>query len=488
MINKHTVIILPIHLFEQNKLINSKSTVYIYEHPVYFTMYPYHKLKLVLHRATMKCYAHYVKHKYGCKVIYVEYDENINYIFAENSQIHMYDPVDYAIMDSFKKYKTQLTIYETPQFLTKLSDFPTKLNQKTFYIWQRKRLNILVDENKKPIGGKWSYDKDNRMPFPSNFTEDYTFRKNTNEYVVEAQNYINNRFKKNIGSVELYLPIDHLNAKKHLDIFLQQRLTCFGKYQDAVSDKIIFGCHSVLSPLINIGLITPKYIIEKTLLYYEKHKKNIQLSSVEGFIRQIIGWREYMRIVYLLKHKELISTNHFNHTKKLTNIWFTAQTGIKPIDDIILKIIRYGYAHHIERLMYLGNLMLLMTIAPKDVHDWFMIMFLDSYHVFMEPNVYGMSQYSSGKIMTTRPYFSSANYIHKLSSYKKRINHYPTIKLDAGTYEWFEVWNCLYYNFINRHQKEFAKNYAIANAVKQWNDKSNKDKYIKLAKKYIKTY
>jgi deoxyribodipyrimidine photolyase-related protein len=138
--------------------------------------------------------------------------------------------------------------------------------------------------------------------------------------------------------------------------------------------------------------------------------------------------------------------------------------------------------------MYLGNLMLLMTIAPKDVHDWFMIMFLDSYHVFMEPNVYGMSQYSSGKIMTTRPYFSSANYIHKLSSYKKRINHYPTIKLNDGTYEWFEVWNCLYYNFINSHQKEFAKNYAIANAVKQWNDKSNKDKYIKLAKKYIKTY
>jgi deoxyribodipyrimidine photolyase-related protein len=441
----------------------------------------------------MKYYEDYIKKKYKCKTIYVEYDTNINYIFKTHEKIHMYDSVDFQIINSFKKYQSQFIISETPQFITKTTDFidsPNIFNQTSFYIWQRKRLNILLDTDNKPIGGKWTYDTDNRSAFPSNFSENYSIKFNTHIFVIEAQKYINARFTQNIGATDLYLPIDHSNAKKYFNIFLKKRLHCFGKYQDAVSDKIIFGCHSVISPLINIGLITPAYIIKKTMAYYNKNKQLIEISSIEGFIRQIIGWREYMRYVYLFKHSQLTSINHFNHTKKITNVWYNGNTGIKPIDDIILKVVQYGYAHHIERLMYLGNFMLLMTIHPTEVHAWFMIMFLDSYHVFMEPNVYGMSQYSAGKIMSKRPYFSSSNYINKMSSYKKHVNKYPTITLDKNNYEWFEIWDFLYYNFIQNNKKEFSKNYAIASAVKHWNNKSDADKKncIKIAKKYIRKY
>jgi len=349
-------------------------------------------------------------------------------------------------------------------------------------------LNILVTKDDKPIGGKWTYDTDNRLPFPPGFKQDPKFPINNSKYVTEAQNYVNKHFKNNIGSSELYLPIDHEGTKKHFNKFLKERLKCFGPYQDAVDKNIVFGCHSVLSPLLNIGLITPKEAINQILNFYEKH--HVKIESVEAIIRQIIGWRCYCRFTYMFKHKEMNSMNHFNHKRKVGKEWYTGKTNIEVIDDIINKVLKYGYAHHIERLMYLSNFMLLNEFNPKHVYDWFMTCFIDSYQWVMETNVYAMGQYSVGSMLTTRPYLSSSNYIHHMSSYKKRHDMYKKVSVGKSEYEWYEIWDALYYNFINNNKREFGKNYAIASIVSHWNNKTKKEQVdiLGIAKGWMKNY
>ena len=473
--------ILPTQLFKNIDILSNYTDVYIYEHPNYFVKYSFHKMKLVLHRASMKKYLDYIRSKYKIKIKYLEYDYNIN-IF-KNQVIHMYDPVDHDVVRFFKKYHINLYILETPLFITTKKDIDefigeqknkNKLFQTSFYIYQRKRLNVLVDKKNKPIGGRWTFDKDNRVPFPKNYDYDQYFRHNKTKYVTEAKKYVLKNFSDNPGSLDLYLPIDHRGAEKQLDNFIKKELKNFAIYQDAVSSKIIFGHHSVLSPLINIGLLTHRLIIDKVLDYYNKNKK--YLVQVEAYLRQIIGWNNYMRLVYTCYEKELIKSNYFNSKKKIDKSWYDGSTGISVIDNIIKKVLDYGYAHHIERLMYLSNFMLISGIKPKDMYKWFSEMFLDSYPVFMVTNVYGMGAWSAGDIMTTRPYFSSGNYIRKMSDYYKKEDN-----------EWFEIWNALYHIFVYKNKKKLEKNYSTANAVKNIKKMSKEDmeKDMEIANNYL---
>jgi len=500
-----SIIILPNQLFAENKLIENGCKIFIYEHPVFMTMYKYHKMKLILHRATMKYYEDYLKEKYDkfeCKIKYVKYNENFDEIIKNTKEIMMYDPVDFYVLDDImritKKYKINLKMETSPLFICttdELNEYnqiranKNKVRQHDFYIWQRKRLDILM-QGKTPIKGKWSFDILNRNKFPEDFKEiKMEAETNAKKYIEEATEYVNKNFSKNIGGTELYLPITHKTAKKHFKTFLITKLKCFGKYQDAISENIKFGCHSVISPLLNIGLIDIRYVVEATLKFYEKNKTLIKIESVEGFLRQIIGWREYVRYVYVSRHKELIERNFFNHNKKFSELkpWFNGTTGIYPVDVVIKKIVETGYAHHIERLMILGNFMLLNQIQPKIIHDWFQMMFIDSYHVFMEPNVYGMSQYSVGDMMMTKPYFSSSNYIFKMSDYRKNDERYSIIKVGDKEFKWFDIWNLLYYFFIYNNQNSLKKNYFTAMYVKQWTRLSvdEKQNIIKYAKKYL---
>ena len=504
------IFVFPNSLFENNELINSNSTVYIIEHDVYFTMYNYHKLKLILHRASMKYYEDYIKKKYKCKVKYIEFDFKLNKIFAKhkNKTITFYDPVDHDVMNDIKslsrKHHVKLNIKDTPLFLTNVNDLKQyydslksdKISHSNFYKWQRIHHGILINKNNKPIGksndNKWTYDTKNRLPFPKNFKNNYNPRKINNSYIKEATTYVNKYFKDNPGNTDMYLPINHDGAKNHFKQFVKNRLKCFGPYQDAVDKNIPFGCHSILSPLMNIGLITPSYVIKTVTKYVGK----IPIESLEGYIRQIIGWREYCRLMYLFKYNELKHKNHFNHTRKIDeDIWYYGNfnnggTGIDVINDLIQKTINIGYLHHIERLMYIGNFTLINKIKPIDVFKWFQSMNIDSYHVFMYPNVYGMSQYSSGPIMMTRPYFSSASYIAKMSNYTIHKNKYSKITIDNEEYEWLDIWNALYYNFISENITEFKKNYAIAQQVKHWQSKTKAEqsKIKILAHKYMLKY
>ena len=474
-------IILPTQLFEFNDKLDKMDKIYLIEEPFYFTSKKFHKQKLILHRSSMKYYYDKLKIKYNSKVIYIEFDKIDSNEF-KNKNIFMYDPIDKPVIEKYMKLSLKIVIYDTPLFLETRSDLEEYRNKNTnkknyyhdnFYKWQRKRLEILIENREQPIGGKWSFDKENRNPYDKNYKEDKIITY-SNKYIEEAKDYIKKNFMNNFGIVEyIYYPITHEEARTHLKTFIKKRLETFGKNQDGISKKVIFGSHSILSPLLNIGLITPNIVIDEVIKYYNSDNKS--LISVEAFIRQLIGWRSYTRFIYEYHGNEMIKMNRLNHKKKLPKSWYNNEgTNMRIIDDMIAKVSKYGYLHHIERLMIMGNIGLLLEINPKELYDWFMICFIDSYEWVMVPNVYGMSQYSIINIsMMTRPYISSSNYIKKMSDYKKE--------------DWYEIWDALYWNFINEKREILKKIYAMAMQVKLIDkmEKGRLAKYLTIAKEII---
>lgn len=464
------IIILPNQLFEDPFYIKDKKIkIYLYEHPKFFTKYKYHKLKLIYHRATMKCYYDYLLSK-NLNVSYIEFHEKINY----TNHLKIYDPVDFDILNEFKKKVKNIEIFESKLFLLTRDDLKefsekNKFIHHYFYKWIRLKYNILIKDNK-PVGGKWSYDIENRNNFEKNFKEKkITYYENN--YIKEAQKYILKHFSKNIGDINVYLPIDFKSSKKSLHYFIKYHLKNYGKYQDAVKSDIHFGYHSVLSPMINNGLLDVKYIIKKVTSI----KNKIPIASLEGYLRQLLSWREYVRMLYVLKYDVFLSNNFFKHKKKINEEWYNGTTNIKPIDDIIHKVLKISYCHHIERLMFLGNFMLLCQFDPKEIYKWFIsVVSIDAYEWVMIPNIYGMSQFSVGNLMMTRPYFSSSNYIIKMSDYKKKSGN--QILINKEIFYWSDIWNILYYYFIYNNRKYLSKNYSTANAVYNWNKKSTKEK------------
>lgn len=491
-------IIFPNQLFEDISVLKNKENIYLVEHHIFFKLFPYHKLKLILMRSSMKKYVDYLKTKTDINIKYYNFYDQYENIFKsnKNKSITIFDPIDHDIMKEINmlcvKYKIKLIILDSPNFMCNRQileeyDNNNSLKHSIFYKWCRKKFRILVDENDNPEGEKWSFDKENRLPFSFDLNIDSKLIYQNNNYIDEARKYVNKYFKNNPGETNLYLPIDHAGAKKYLKEFMGKRLNNFGPYEDAVDSSTIYGYHSMLSALINIGLLNPSYIINEVLKYYRKN--DVELRSVEGYIRQLF-WREYVMYVYLFYDKKF-NSNFFGNKNELSNGWFNASTHIQPIDDLINKSLKYGYLHHIERLMYIGNFMLLSKIHPNEVYRWFMSMFIDAIAPWvMKPNVYGMSQFSTGPFMMNRPYFSSSNYIHKMSSYKKRNNICEKIVLGDSQYEWFDVWNALYYNFINDNQGFLKKNYSTSNMVNLWNKKTGNEKkmLLSVAKKYLENY
>ena len=229
--------------------------------------------------------------------------------------------------------------------------------------------------------------------------------------------------------------------------------------------------HSVLSPLLNSGILDVKYVINTTIDFYNKN--NIPINSCEGFIRQIIGWREFIRGVYYSKGTEERTKNFWNFKNKIPNSFYDATTGIEPVDNTIMKINNSAYGNHIERLMIMGNFMLLCEINPNDVYKWFMEMFIDAYDWVMVPNVYGMSQFADGGLMSTKPYISGSNYILKMSNYKKD--------------SWCEIWDALFWGFIDNKRDFFKKNPRMRMMVSSY-DRMNdekKNKMIKISFDYL---
>ncbi len=450
-------LVYPHQLYVQHPALDKRRPVYLIEDSLYFNQYPFHKQKLVLHRASLTYYQQLIEKK-GYTVSYIEEaTSDLNKIFVQFKKqkvttVHHADTTDYLLERRIARYANRngikLKKYSSPNFLTTEEELNSlfakekKYLMANFYVKQRKRLDILV-ENDVPIGGQWSFDADNRKKVPKGLTLPITYAPKENEWVKEAKVYVLKNFNSNYGELSAFdWPVTHDEAEKVLDDFLLHRMKDFGTYEDAIvkNETILF--HSALTPALNIGLLTPQQIIDKT---FEYHKElNYPLNSLEGFVRQIIGWREFMRAIYQREGVKQRTHNAWGFTRKIPASFYDGTTGIAPIDQTIRKILKTGYCHHIERLMVLGNFMHLCEFDPDEVYRWFMELFIDAYDWVMVPNIYGMSQYADGGLMTTKPYVSGSNYILKMSDYTKG--------------SWCEVWDGLYWRYIDQHKELFAKN------------------------------
>lgn len=456
-------IVFPHQLYEDLSVIKKikPNAVYLIEEPVYFYDHKYkpfkpHKIKIAFFRASMKSYFDSVLTKQLSKkmqLIYIDYNEiNKNkYDFLENFQeVIYYDPIDVELdkklNDKLSKYKLlKRTVLDSPDLLLDKNVIDKyyelkKPKHASFYEFVKKELNIL--KNIKNL------DSMNRSPPPPNPPNIYNFKnsKNTERYYKEAITYVHTFFGDHFGECELIrtFPITSNDAKVSFERFLHQSLGNFGKFEDAVMIEDPFMYHSVLSPLLNNGLLTPSFIIKRTLEFYSDNKDTIPLSSLEGFIRQVVGWRFFMQTLYINKHDELVKSNIPNNklTFKNTNDWYNGTTGILPIDEEIKKIKKYGYAHHIVRLMVLMNFFILCNIHPQEIYRWFMeVISMDAYSWVMISNIYTMG-YFYPKIMA-KPYISSSNYILKMTNYKKDGH-------------WNVIWDALYHKFLKEKPSSYT--------------------------------
>ncbi len=377
----------------------------------------------------------------------------------EVSEIHVCDPVDYLLLRRLKRFASQfkikLCISESPNFINSQAQNDAFFSEKKtffmadFYKHQRQRLNILM-QNNKPVGGKWSFDSENRKSLSKSSIVPPPWFPIKNQYVARAIEYIDIHFENHPGNTTPFAyPVTFEDAEQVMEHFFRERFSAFGVYQDAFSEEHPFLFHSLLSAPLNCGLLTPEQLVERALLAYETGEA--PLNSVEGFIRQVIGWREFVRAVYVQEGVQQRTKNHWNFSGKLSS----EILKVGPIASVHSKLQTYAYGHHIERLMVLGNFFMLNRLDPNEVYTYFMTYFIDAYDWVMVPNVYGMVMHADGGLMTTKPYISSSNYLKKQG-----------MKIDV---ESAELWDALYWKFIYDYRSFFESNYRMMPMVFQLN-------------------
>ena len=499
------LLIFPHQLYELKFFPKGIDSVHVIEEPLFFSdsQYPlfFHKQKLMLHRASIDAYCDYLQDK---SISFSRHDaleqKRANQIieqFPDDAHVHYFDPADYTlekrIEKGLKDTSLSSTCHDSPSFLNSRatnseylenSSKPRKVfRMHHFYQFQRRRLNIMIEDGG-PVGGQWSYDADNRKKIPKNAYASIPNEPipNKSDYVRTARSWVEEHFPDNPGQNEsFYYPVTHKAAKKWLKDFLAFRFADFGVYEDAMTTEHGMLWHSVLSPLINCGLLTPQYVIDQALAYADTN--NIPLNSLEGFIRQIIGWREFMKASYDHYGVSMRTANDWNHTNKLNDTWYKGTTGLEPLDTVIKKTLKTAYAHHIERLMVVGATMFMSNLHPDQVYAWFMEMYIDAYDWVMVGNIYGMSQDSKRGLLVTKPYFSGSNYILKMSDYKK-----SKADPDSDKLPWNEVWDALYWSFIIENASALKGNIRwsmMVNRVESF-DQPTVDRYLSIKSNWLK--
>lgn len=460
-----------------------------YRYPLNF-----HKQKLWLHRATMKRYQQRLEKK-GIATNYFDYDPTKNSLHKHLSKLckpkkskpdkfFVANPTDFILEKRLRniceELDVELEVLPTPGFINRpeknaeYREGKKRWFMADFYKWQRQRLDILMDGDE-PVGGKWSFDDENRKKVPKKLLDKIPAipELKFDSIDEEAMDYVKVKFTDNPGNVDqLFYPTSHKSARKWLDQFLKHRFELFGDYEDAIVENESWLWHSVLSPSLNTGLLTPMEVVEAALEFADNHE--VPINSLEGFIRQVIGWREFMRATYQDLGVTMRTTNHWKHTRDIPDCFYQGTTGIGPIDDTIKRILNTGYCHHIERLMVLGGFMFLCEFDPNQIYNWFMELFIDSYDWVMVTNVYAMSQHADGGLITTKPYFSGSSYVRKMSHYKKD--------------DWCDTWDGLYWRWIWNHRKELSKNprWAMMCSMVEKMDEKKRKSHIKNANAHLK--
>ncbi len=485
-ITKQAAVVFPHQLLASHPALDSKTEVFVCEEKRYFTDFRFHKKKLVFHKASILAYIDYLRDR-GNQVHFVPLSDRTTYdllgaLEAEGIEIALVADISDHLLNSklynlSDKHGILIKELETPSFLTSRRWIEEKMGGKDsyrfteFYIERRKELGILI-EGEQPAGGKWTFDTQNRKSLPRDNSVPQLPSVTRAPQVSTAIDWVEDKFPENPGTVNPFnFPVTHEDSRAWFESFLNERLALFGDYQDSISGEGPLLFHSLISPLLNIGLLTPGMVISRTLEFAEGH--DIPIKSLEGFIRQIIGWREYVRAIYMLRGEEQRNSNFWNHSRPLPDSFYEANTGIDPVDLVLKRVLDSGYAHHIERLMVLGNFLLLCEIRPEDSYRWFMEMFIDAYDWVMVPNLFGMSQYADGGMMTTKPYICSSNYILKMS--------------DLPSGDWCKYLDALFWRFVDKHREFLRKNPRTALIVSnlQRMDQDRRRELVKMADEFL---
>lgn len=462
-------LIFPHQLFRPHPAVQSGRKIWLIEDPLFLGTdrhWPMrmHWQKRLLHRASLVEYAEELRRAghestlVQCPSTPSTTGEILRQVLpSTTSLVHVVDPVDDVLQRRLQRWAREsairLNLLPSPNFLTP-SDLLAEHFQGSrkpymarFYSEQRQRLNVLLNPDGTPQGGRWSFDSENRKKLPARIEVPPIPTLSETEFTQRSRQECDPALANGVGKVgPLLYPATRRDAQTWLDQFLSWRLHHFGAYEDAISSVHSVLFHSVLTPSLNLGLLDPSRVIARAVSVAAEQKT--ALASLEGFVRQIIGWREFIRGAYLTQGVPMRRSNFWGFTRRMPAAFYHGTTGLAPVDTVIRRVHETGYCHHIERLMVLGNIFLLCRIHPDDVYLWFMEHFIDSYDWVMVPNVYGMSQFADGGKFTTKPYLSASNYLLKMSDYARG--------------PWCEIWDALFWTFIADHADVFRANPRLA--------------------------
>jgi len=355
------------------------------------------------------------------------------------------------------------------------------IRQEKFYREMRHHFKLLMDDDGEPLGGQWNFDKQNRKKLPNDVEKPEMIRFEPDAITKEVSQSVLERLSWVETLEDFDLAVTRQEAQQAAADFFQNRLKHFGTYEDAMTQcgEVLF--HSMLSPYLNLGLLNPLALAKKAEEHY--HRGEVEINNAEGFIRQVVGWREYMHWQYQRLMPELAQGNHFGAHTPLPDFFWSGETDMNCLKHVIQRAMKDGYTHHIERLMLISNYCLLAGIEPGEVLDWFRSLFIDAYDWVMLPNVMGMGLYADGGRVGTKPYISSANYINKMGDYC----HDCTFGHNQRTGEKACPFNFLYWNFLLKHEEKLRENHRMARMLYNLKhlDADERQAVRKYAERYI---
>ena len=456
-------LVLSYQLFEQHLRAAEGTCFVLVEHDLLVQQHRFHAHALVMRRAALLAFADRLRDK-GFRVETALSRKDVGTLtqlvdllgHLRPAQITWYEPVDDWIERDLAEVcrRTGLDpqVLDTPAFCTTTAQVreqlgPGRPRMAHFYQLQRRRLDLLMDDDR-PVGGRWSFDTENRKRLPKDVVVPDLTPPTPDRHVEDAVRWVREEHPDAPGDPDTSpWPTTRPQALAWLRAFVADRLAGFGPYEDAISADQPWLFHSALSPALNLGLLQPLEVVQAALDHADAvagTPAEVPLSGLEGFVRQVVGWREYMRGVYVVHGRRLRTRNLLGMDRPLPQGFWDATTGLDPVDLVVRRVLDRGWCHHIERLMVLGNAMLLLRVDPDEVYAWFSAVFVDAYDWVMVPNVYAMSQFAGGELVTTKPYVSGSNYLRKMS--------------DLPTGEWCDDWDALFWTFVRDHLDGFRSN------------------------------
>jgi deoxyribodipyrimidine photolyase-related protein len=465
---KNALILYPNQLFPVEQL-PEVHTVVVLEEPLFFGMHPdqplkLNKQKLVLHRASMRRYVEEVLWPAKYDVDYVELDVFMNSSdvlgrVKQFDKVYIFDPVDERLTEALLAARREraegppVEFLPSPNFYLKEPEVREFMggHHKSFadfYQWQRERFNVLIGGDYKPLGGKWMLDGEKSAKLPEGQALPSFAAFGDNKHVARAVEWANEHFPDNPGSTDFIWPTDHAESSAWLSDFVENRLDYFATYQNNLDASAPWLFHSVLSANLNIGLLSPHQVVEAALGRHAR--KPVDLPSLEAFVRLVLGRREYTRGSYVLHAGAMRGSDPFKGQRRMSPAWYEGTLGIPPFDNLVRKLQAHGYAHQSERLLIAGNLMVLAEINLEDIRSWFSQLFIDSYEWSMLPNVHSLVNLRDPDGTTAA---SPSSVVLGLGDYQRG--------------QWSDIWDGLYWRFIDRHKELLKQNKNTRAAVQR---------------------